>query len=263
MTQPHRLRRSLLYVPGNMPSMLQNIPVFQCDVCVIDLEDAVPRGEKDAARLLSRRFIEGYTERNKEIYVRINGLDTPYFRDDLAQILPVLPDGVRLPKCETPSDLRRLDDLLTEFEEYLGCEIGRFKIIAGTGRYRHRRERDLRGHGVMSKNSLGREIPETWGGRALRPYRDPFSVQPEGPRVARPIQRVNPGDRKLLGSLREAIEASGLRDDMTISAHHHLHNGDLVLNSVVREIAALGIRDITVASSSVHPVHEALIPFIG
>lgn len=130
MTQSHRLRRSLLYVPGNMPSMLQNIPVFQCDVCVIDLEDAVPRSEKDAARLLSRRFIEGYTQRNKEIYVRINGLDTPYFRDDLAQILPALPDGVRLPKCETPSDLRRLDDLLTEFEEYLGCEIGRFKIIA-------------------------------------------------------------------------------------------------------------------------------------
>ena len=125
-----RLRRSLLYVPGNMPSMLQNIPIFPSDVCIIDLEDAVPRTEKDAARLLSRRFIEGYTQRNKELYVRINGLDTPYFRDDLAQILPALPDGIRLPKCEHPSHLRRIDDLLTEFEEYLGCEIGRFKVIA-------------------------------------------------------------------------------------------------------------------------------------
>ena len=125
-----QLRRSLLYVPGNMPSMLQNIPIFSCDVCIIDLEDAVPRTEKDAARLLSRRFIEGYTQRNKEVYVRINGLDTPYFRDDLAQILPAMPDGIRLPKCEHPSHLRRIDDLLTEFEEYLGCEIGRFKVIA-------------------------------------------------------------------------------------------------------------------------------------
>ena len=125
-----QLRRSLLYVQGNMPSMLQNIPIFSCDVCIIDLEDAVPRTEKDAARLLSRRFIEGYTQRNKEVYVRINGLDTPYFRDDLAQILPAMPDGIRLPKCEHPSHLRRIDDLLTEFEEYLGCEIGRFKVIA-------------------------------------------------------------------------------------------------------------------------------------
>jgi citrate lyase subunit beta/citryl-CoA lyase len=125
-----RLRRSLLYVPGNMPGMLQNIPAFQCDVCVIDLEDAVPRSEKDAARLLARRFIEGYQQRNKEIFVRINALDTPYYRDDLAQILPAMPDGVRLPKCENPSLLQRLDDLLTEFEEYLGCEIGHFKIIA-------------------------------------------------------------------------------------------------------------------------------------
>ncbi|MER2527962.1 MAG: citrate lyase subunit alpha [Candidatus Competibacter denitrificans] len=114
----------------------------------------------------------------------------------------------------------------------------------------------------MSKNSLGREIPDTWRGRTLRPYRDPFSIRPEGPRVARPICRINPGDNKRLGSLREAIEAAGLRDGMTIGAHHHLRNGDLVLNSVVKEIAAMGIRDIGIASSSVHPVHEALIPFI-
>lgn len=114
----------------------------------------------------------------------------------------------------------------------------------------------------MSKNSLGREIPDVWRGRVLRPYRDPFSVQPEGPRAARPIRRVNPGDNKLLGSLREAIEASGLRDGMTIGAHHHLRNGDQVLNSVVKEIAAMGIRDIGIASSSIHPVHEVLIPFI-
>jgi len=128
--QRDRLRRSLLYVPGNMPSLLQNIPAFQCDVCMIDLEDAVPRAEKDAARLLSRRFMESYSQRNKEIYVRINGLDTPYYRDDLAEILPAMPDGVRVPKCESPALVERLDTLLTEFEQYMGVEIGHFKIIA-------------------------------------------------------------------------------------------------------------------------------------
>lgn len=125
-----RLRRSLLYVPGNMPSLLQNIPAFRCDVCIIDLEDAVPRAEKDAARLLARRFMESYKNRNKEIYVRINGLDTPYYRDDLKEVLPAMPDGIRLPKCENPALLQRLDTILTEFEEYIGCEIGYFKIMA-------------------------------------------------------------------------------------------------------------------------------------
>jgi citrate lyase subunit beta/citryl-CoA lyase len=113
-----------------MPSLLQNIPAFACDVGIIDLEDAVPRSEKDAARLLARRFMEAYSDRNKEIYVRINGLDTPYYRDDLAEILPGMPDGVRLPKCESPGLVERLDMMLTEFEEYMGCEIGRFKIMA-------------------------------------------------------------------------------------------------------------------------------------
>lgn len=124
-----RLRRSLLYVPGNMPSMLQNIGVFRCDAVMIDLEDAVPPAEKDAARRLVRRFLEGYRERNKEVLVRINPLDTRWGFDDLREVLPALPDGVRLPKADTPEVVERLDTRLTEFEEELGLEIGRFKIL--------------------------------------------------------------------------------------------------------------------------------------
>ena len=124
------LRRSLLYVPGNMPALLQNIPTFPCDVCIIDLEDAVPRAEKDAARLLTRRFLDSYRDRNKEIFVRINGLDTPYYQDDLAVTLPALPDGIRLPKCESPDLVERLDHLLIDFEERIGCGPELFKIIA-------------------------------------------------------------------------------------------------------------------------------------
>ncbi len=124
-----RLRRTLLYVPGNMPSMLQNIPIFQCDGVIIDLEDAVPLAEKDAARVLVRRFLESYTERNKEVLIRINPLDSKWGYDDLKEVLPALPDGLRLPKADTPEIVERLDTLLTEFEEGLGLEIGRFKIL--------------------------------------------------------------------------------------------------------------------------------------
>jgi citrate lyase subunit alpha/citrate CoA-transferase len=114
----------------------------------------------------------------------------------------------------------------------------------------------------MVRNSLGRWLPESFHGKPVRPYRDPFSLRPQGERATRPLRRVNPGEEKLRKSLREAIEASGLRDGMTIATHHHLRNGDALLNRVVAEIDALGIGDIRIASSSVHPVHAELIPYI-
>ncbi|MCE1229439.1 MAG: CoA ester lyase [Firmicutes bacterium] len=124
-----RLRRSLLYVPGNMPGMLQNIPVFEADGVLIDLEDAVPLQEKDAARLLARNFLRFHPNRDKEMFVRINPLDSPYAEDDLREILPALPSGIRLPKAEHPEIVERLDTMLTEQEEMLGLDIGHFTII--------------------------------------------------------------------------------------------------------------------------------------
>ena len=125
----YKLRRSLLYVPGNMPSMLQNVPLFGCDAVLLDLEDAVPLAEKDAARILVRRFLDGYKNRNKEVLIRINGLDTKWALDDLKAVLPAKPDGIRLPKADTPEVVEHLDTLLTEYEEELGFEVGHFKIL--------------------------------------------------------------------------------------------------------------------------------------
>ena len=68
--------------------------------------------------------------------------------------------------------------------------------------------------------------------------------------------------QKLCNSLKEAIKKSGLRDGMTISFHHHLRNGDYVLNTVLEEIAALGIKDLTVNASSLFDCHEPLIEHI-
>ena len=112
------------------------------------------------------------------------------------------------------------------------------------------------------RNSLGRLVPTQWRGRSYEPYVDPFSRQPEALRGTRPLVRHRPGDSKLLPTLRAAIEKVGLRDGMTIATHHHLRNGDVLLNLLVREIDAMGIRDIAIASSSVHPVHAEIVPFI-
>ena len=67
---------------------------------------------------------------------------------------------------------------------------------------------------------------------------------------------------KMVKNIREAIELSGLKDGMTVSFHHHLRNGDYVLNMVMDEIASLGIRDINVNASSLFDVHMPLIDHI-
>jgi citrate lyase subunit beta/citryl-CoA lyase len=124
-----RLRRSLLYVPGNMPSMLQNIPLFRSDTVIIDLEDGVNYAEKDAARLMVRRFLDSYGKRSQEILVRINGLDTKWGADDLRTVLPARPDGIRLPMAESPEAVRELDSILARAEREQGLPDGHFAIL--------------------------------------------------------------------------------------------------------------------------------------
>lgn len=73
------MRRSLLFIPGNNPAMLQNSDVFGSDAVIYDLEDAVSVTEKDAARVLVSQFLATTDNMPMEIVVRINGLDTDYY----------------------------------------------------------------------------------------------------------------------------------------------------------------------------------------
>lgn len=67
---------------------------------------------------------------------------------------------------------------------------------------------------------------------------------------------------KLISSVREAIEKTGLRDGMTISFHHHMRNGDFVLNMVLEQAAEMGIKNLTVNASSIFDIHEPIIEHI-
>ncbi len=115
----------------------------------------------------------------------------------------------------------------------------------------------------MKTNILGREIPEQIDGKTLTPYQGPFNRDPGGRRRYSPKLGVSkPGTSKLLGSIREAIEKCEIQDGMTISFHHHLRNGDNIVNTVVEEIAKMGIKDLTIFPSALFPVHEKLIEYI-
>ena len=67
---------------------------------------------------------------------------------------------------------------------------------------------------------------------------------------------------KVVNSLQEAIRLAGLKDGMSVSFHHHLRNGDFVLNMVMEQIAGMGIRDLTVNASSLFDVHSPIISHI-
>src|SRR5690554_4771041 len=113
----------------------------------------------------------------------------------------------------------------------------------------------------MAENRLGRDIPEQYR-EAFGAFEGQFARRHEYKRSSGKVTSVKPGESKILGSIREAIEKSGLRDGMTISFHHHFREGDKVLNMVMEEIAAMGIKNLTLAPSSIANVHAPLIDHI-
>ncbi|WP_040213995.1 citrate lyase subunit alpha [Clostridium polynesiense] len=111
------------------------------------------------------------------------------------------------------------------------------------------------------KNSIGREIPEeVLNGKPL--FQGAFSRMGEVKRTAPRVMPGKPQDSKLLESLEEAVMKSGLKDGMTISFHHHFREGDYILNKVVDIIADMGIKNLTLASSSLGSIYKKLIPHI-
>ena len=114
------MRRSMLFLPGNNPNMLINGNCLGSDAVIFDLEDAVSPAEKDAARILVRNTMRYMDFRGCEIIVRINSIDTPYWKADLDAIMPYQPGLILLPKTGTADDARQADAYMTQVEEKLG-----------------------------------------------------------------------------------------------------------------------------------------------
>ena len=123
------MRRTMLYLPGNNPNMLTRGHLFGSDGLILDLEDAVSVSEKDSARILIREVLKRGEFGSCEVTVRINGLDTEYWRDDIEAIVPHGVHGVRAPKVECPQTVKDLDEELCCVESSHGIPMGRTKIF--------------------------------------------------------------------------------------------------------------------------------------
>ena len=116
------MRRSMLFLPGNNPNMLINGNCLGADAVIFDLEDAVAPAEKDAARILVRNTMRYMDFRGCEIIVRINSIDTTFWRRDLDEILPYKPGLILLPKTGSAADVLAADAYITQLEQQLGLE---------------------------------------------------------------------------------------------------------------------------------------------
>ncbi len=114
----------------------------------------------------------------------------------------------------------------------------------------------------MIKNVLGRELPNEINGKKTIPFMGVGKYRPEGKKAAPPIPTCAdyPSDgNKVVSSLREAFERCGLKDGMTLSAHHHFRNGDKVVNYMFDVAHEMGVKDLTFIPSALFPCHEHLI----
>jgi citrate lyase subunit beta/citryl-CoA lyase len=110
-----RLRRTMLFIPGNNPGMLQNGGVFGADSVILDLEDAVAPQEKDAARLLVAHALKNVEYGSSEKVVRINPLDS-FGAEDIKAIVPCQPDALLVPKVESVQDMEEVTALVAAAE---------------------------------------------------------------------------------------------------------------------------------------------------
>lgn len=124
-----KLRRTMLFMPGNNPGMLQNAGILGADSIILDLEDAVSITEKDSARILVREAIKNVDYSNVELVVRINPLDTDFAEKDIEVIGKAKPDTILVPKA-TEEAMAKVDERLTEIEKVEGYEVGGIKLIA-------------------------------------------------------------------------------------------------------------------------------------
>jgi len=125
-----RLRRTMMFVPGNNPGMLKDACLYGADSLMFDLEDAVAISEKDAARFLVYNAIKTIDYGNTEIVVRINALDNPFGRADIEAVVRAGVDVIRLPKTETKEDILAVEAIIEEVERKIGREVGSTKMMA-------------------------------------------------------------------------------------------------------------------------------------
>lgn len=125
-----RLRRTMMFLNAQKPGLIKDPYIYKPDSIMLDLEDAVAEKEKDAARFSLYHALREINYRGIECIVRINGLDSELWKEDIRCAVAGGADGIRIPNTETAEDVRRVEKAVEEAENEFGIERGKVLIMA-------------------------------------------------------------------------------------------------------------------------------------
>lgn len=131
-----KLLRSMLFVPGNRPRMVEKAPTIGADAIILDLEDSVPIAEKPATRPVVREAVDTLTARGQsQVFVRVNpfgagknAFSQDFATDDIAAVVCANLAGIVLPKTESAEEILAVDDLLERVERERGLAVGSVEV---------------------------------------------------------------------------------------------------------------------------------------
>jgi citrate lyase subunit beta/citryl-CoA lyase len=158
-----RPRRSVLYMPGSNARAMEKARSLPADGVVLDLEDSVAPDAKQAARDQVVGAVKAGGFGRREVFIRVNGVDTPWHADDLTAAAHAAPDAILVPKVSSPDTLeligRRLLDMGTNHRTQVWAMIetplALFNILAIAAEARDSESR--LGGLIMGTNDLAKE----------------------------------------------------------------------------------------------------------
>ena len=130
MNKKNRLRRSMMFLNAQKPNLLKDPYIFGADSLIFDLEDAVALPEKDAARFTLFHTLKKGNIRGAEKVVRINGIDTPFWKEDIRVAVFAGCDSIRIPKTESEEDVLLIEEEVRKAEEEASVETGSTLLMA-------------------------------------------------------------------------------------------------------------------------------------
>jgi citrate lyase beta subunit len=125
-----RSRRAILYTPGNDMHKIIKAAQQHVDSVCIDLEDSITVNDKELARRTTAEALTSLEFQARERLVRINPVQSPYASDDLAVVLPAHPEGIIVPKVESPGALQWVSRQMSMYEDENGWQNGHMVLIA-------------------------------------------------------------------------------------------------------------------------------------
>lgn len=125
-----RLRRSMLFLNAQRPALMKDAYVYGSDSVMLDLEDAVAENQKDSARFSLFHNLKSVDYQGVERVVRINGLATPHWREDVRVCVAGGADAIRIAKCERAEDVKIVANAIDEDEAEFGRPSGETLLMA-------------------------------------------------------------------------------------------------------------------------------------